>query len=336
MKEAILYLKKEKKAVSCLLCSHYCTIADGKTGICSVRENKDGVLYTHSYGNLISTNIDPIEKKPLFHFMPGSVSYSIAAIGCNFRCGFCQNWEISQKKEAEKLGVKSYYLSPDQIVAEAKRYGCKSISYTYTEPTIFFEYALDIARTAKEQGICNVFVTNGYMTRDCLDVSRGLFDAANVDLKSFRDEFYKNLCGAHLKPVLDSIEYMKRIKLWVEVTTLIVPGFNDSDEELKGIASFLAGISKDIPWHISRFHPQYKMNDLMPTPVLTLEKAQRIGLEAGLRYVYIGNVQGEGEDTICHNCSEHLIVRSGYVVKKNIIKEGKCQKCKASIEGVWK
>lgn len=335
MKEALLYDKKEDKNILCNLCNHHCLITEGKFGVCGVRQNSGGILYTHSYGDLVSANIDPIEKKPMFHFLPGSVSYSIATAGCNFRCSFCQNWQISQKKEAERLGAGSFYMSAEEIVREAKRSRCKSISYTYTEPTIFFEYALEVARLAKKEGLYNVFVTNGYMTKECLDMLNGVLDAANVDLKSFSEDYYKKVCGAHLKPVLESIEYMTRLNIWVEVTTLIVPALNDNEEELKQLASFLAGVSKKIPWHISRFYPQYKMDELAPTPVSTLEKARQIGKEAGIHYVYLGNVPREGEDTLCHNCGESLIERVGYFVKKNVVKEGICPKCKTKIEGVW-
>lgn len=336
MKEALLYDKKEDKKVLCRLCGHRCIISDGKFGICNVRQNIEGALYTHSYGNLISANVDPIEKKPIFHLLPGSVSYSIATAGCNFRCDFCQNWQISQKKEADKLGITPIYTPPEKIVREAKHSGCKTISYTYTEPTIFFEYALEIARPAKEDGLYNVFVTNGYMTKECLDMLKGLLDAANVDLKSFSEDYYHKTCGAHLEPVLESIEYMRKLNIWVEVTTLVVPGLNDSEEELKKIASFLAGVDKTIPWHISKFHPMYRLDNLPQTPFATLKKAYQIGKAAGLHYVYLGNVPGEGESTFCYNCNEVLIERIGYFVKRNIIKEGVCPKCKSKIAGIWK
>jgi len=336
VKEALLYEKKEDKKVLCNLCNHHCLIPDGKFGICNVRQNIEGILYAHSYGNLISSNADPIEKKPIFHFLPGSTSYSIATTGCNFRCDFCQNWQISQKKEADKYGVGPFHASPEKVVENAKRYGCKSISYTYTEPTIFFEYAFEIAKLAKEEGLYNIFVTNGYMTKECLDMLAGILDAANVDLKSFSEDSYKKLCGGHLKPILDSIEYMKKLNIWVEVTTLVIPTLNDSEKELAQIASFLSGISKEIPWHISRFYPQHKMEDTPATPISTLKKAYKIGKDAGIYYVYLGNTPGEKENTVCYNCNEALIDRVGYFVKRNVIKEEKCPKCKSRIHGIWK
>lgn len=336
MKEALLYDKKENKKVLCNLCSHCCLIADGGYGVCQVRQNIGGVLYSHSYGNLISANVDPIEKKPLFHFLPGSVSYSVATAGCNFRCGFCQNWQISQKQEADRMGLKPLSRTPERIAKEALESGCKSISYTYTEPTIFFEYALETGRLAKKSGLYNIFVTNGYMTKECLDEAKGMLDAANVDLKSFSDDYYKKTCGARLKPVLETIEYMRKLDVWVEVTTLVVPGMNDSEEELKKIASFLAGVDKNIPWHISKFYPMYKLDNLPSTPLAVLRTAFDAGKAAGLNYVYLGNVPGQGEDTTCPGCGQILIGRVGYYVRNNSIEEALCPKCKARIAGLWK
>jgi len=284
--EAGLYTRKEEGKVACCLCSHRCNIAPGKFGICNVRENVDGALYTHSYGLLIARHIDPVEKKPLYHFQPGSLSYSIAAAGCNFQCEFCQNWEISQMKEVKKLGLQSVRAEPKQIVEAALRSGCRSISYTYTEPTIFFEFARDTGVLAREAALRNIFVTNGFMTGEALNEARSFLDAANVDLKSFRDDYYRKVCKGRLDPVLRSIAKMREHQVWVEVTTLIVPGLNDSDEELKGIAGFLAGLDVNIPWHISRFHPKYKMEGAAATPMETLNRAFRIGREAGLRFVY--------------------------------------------------
>jgi pyruvate formate lyase activating enzyme len=333
-KEALLYRKLEGSDVSCFLCSHHCRIADGKFGICSVRENREGTLYSHSYGEVVARNVDPIEKKPLYHFLPGSSSFSIAAIGCNFQCGFCQNWQISQVKEARGLGVRPQSVKPEEIVAQAKQSRSQSISYTYTEPTIFFEYAYDIARLARQEGIANVFVTNGYMTSETIEMVHSCLDAANIDLKSFRDEYYRTTCKGRLAPVLKSIELMKNRGIWVEVTTLLVPGQNDSEEELKEIAGFLAGIDKAVPWHISRFYPQYRMEGLESTPVRTLNRAYEIGKEAGLRYVYLGNIMGKGNNTYCYHCNELLIERVGFSIAANRIREGKCPDCHSPIDGV--
>jgi pyruvate formate lyase activating enzyme len=333
LKEALLYKKLAEDKVSCFLCSHRCLISDGKFGVCHVRENQGGILYTHAYGKLIAQNIDPIEKKPLYHFFPGSRSFSIAAIGCNFQCGFCQNWQISQVKEAEALNLRSQEVSPEDVVKQTKLTGSQSISYTYTEPTIFFEYAFEIARLAKKEALYNVFVTNGYMTEETVEMIHPYLDAANIDLKSFNDGYYQKVCKGKLGPVLKSIEKMRKLNIWVEVTTLVVPGENDSDEELRKIARFLAEIDKSIPWHISRFYPQYKMEDLESTPMKVLDKAYEIGQEAGLRYVYLGNV-GVGNNTYCHQCHRLLIERLGYSIKEYKIKDGRCLYCKSPIDGI--
>lgn len=333
IKEAMLYERLGDDKVRCCLCSHRCEIAPGTFGICGVRKNHDSKLYTHVYGEAIASHVDPIEKKPLYHFLPGSYSYSIATVGCNFKCSFCQNWEISQvsKKEGTLSG---YELMPEEVVREARRHNCKSISYTYTEPTIFFEYAYETARLAKKAGLYNIFVTNGYMTREAIEKIRPYLDACNIDLKSFREEFYQKICGAHLEPVLNSIKTMKQSGIWVEITTLIVPGQNDSDRELKGIAAFIAGIGIDIPWHASKFHPDYKYTDSMPTSSDTLRKAKEIGKKAGLRYIYLGNIV-EGNDTYCYNCNKNLIQRIIFDVRSNIIKDARCPDCGARIEGFF-
>jgi pyruvate formate lyase activating enzyme len=334
IKEAYLYEKMEGNKVRCFLCSHYCTISVEKSGICGVRENREGTLYTHAYGELIAQNVDPIEKKPLYHFFPGSRSFSIAAIGCNFQCDFCQNWQISQIKEAKQLGLHSKEITSEDIVKQAKLTNSKSISYTYTEPTIFFEYAYDIAKLAKDEGLYNVFVTNGFMTEEMIYMIHPYLDAANIDLKSFSDDYYKKVCKGRLAPVLKSIELMKRLNIWIEITTLLVPGQNDSEEELKKIAGFLAGIDKAIPWHISRFYPQYKMDDLESTPIEALQQAYKIGKEAGLHYVYLGNLEGKGNNTFCYRCQELLIKRLGFSIQEYRIKEGRCLGCNHLIDGI--
>lgn len=331
-KEALLYKKAENNRTDCFLCNHYCKIQEDKYGICGVRQNIKGTLYTHAYGEVIAMHVDPIEKKPLFHFLPGSKAFSIATVGCNFRCGFCQNWQISQKKEAERLGVQAEKISPEEIVQQAIRYKCRSISYTYTEPTIFFEYAYETSIIAKENGLANNFVTNGYMTVDAIDMIKPYLDAANVDLKFFKDESYRKICGGKLEPVLESIRYMHNVGIWVEVTTLIVPKENDSPEELKGIADFLAGVGREIPWHISRFHPDYNMTNIPATPLDTLKKAYDIGKEAGLRYVYMGNVPEE-EATYCYSCGEELISRLYFDVLRYKLKDSRCPKCGVPVDG---
>lgn len=332
-KEALLYEKLKDNKVHCFLCAHQCKIADSKYGFCGVRKNEKGTLYSYVYGEVIASHVDPIEKKPLYHFLPGSSAFSIATIGCNFRCPFCQNWQISQASERDG-STGDYKLKPEDVVKEAKRYNCKSVSYTYTEPTIFFEYAHDTAKIAKKEKLYNTFVTNGYMTKEALDTIRPYLDACNVDLKSFSDATYKKVCKGSLKPVLNSIRYMKKIGIWVEVTTLVVPGMNDTDKELEKIAEFIASVGTEIPWHISRYHPDYNYTKPGPTPLATLEKAESIGKKAGLKYIYLGNVLQE-RDTRCHKCGNPLIERTGYAVSANNIKDSKCSSCNTVIEGVW-
>ncbi len=334
-KEALLYEKLDDKMVRCYLCAHQCKIADSKFGFCGGRQNIDTTLYTHVYGQVIAANVDPIEKKPLYHFLPGSTSFSIATIGCNFHCSFCQNWEISQSNIRNGFDSYAREFSSQEVVDTALKNKCKSISYTYTEPTIFFEYALDCARLAKEKGLSNNFVTNGYMTAQALQMIKPYLDAANVDLKFFREESYRKICSGSLKPVLESIELMRKLDIWVEITTLVVPGANDSQEELNDIARYIAGVDKNIPWHISRFYPNYKFTDQQPTPERTLKIAQDLGNQAGLSYVYVGNVYGWGNDTYCHNCKKLLIKREGFSVLKNNIKQGKCVYCDLLIPGVF-
>ncbi|HNS05769.1 MAG TPA: AmmeMemoRadiSam system radical SAM enzyme [Candidatus Saccharicenans sp.] len=334
--EAMLYDRLEGQRIQCRLCAHRCLLNAGQFGICGVRQNVEGTLYTYVYEEVIAAHIDPIEKKPLFHFLPGSLALSIATVGCNFQCPFCQNWEISQMRMSSGgEGLRSSYLSVAEVVRQAKLNRCASISYTYTEPTIFFEYAYDVARLARGEGIKNNFVTNGFMTAEALETIKPYLDAANVDLKFFREEKYKKVCKARLQPVLDSIKKMKELNIWVEVTTLIIPGENDSREELQEMARFLASVDPDIPWHLSRFHPDYKYLNSEPTPVATLLLARDIGREAGLNYIYLGNVWGEGENTICPGCGALLIEREGFTVRKNRIKAGRCPDCGRLIAGVF-
>ena len=334
MKEAMLYEKLPEHRVKCSLCNHRCLIGEGKRGICAVRENRGGTLHTLVYRRLISRNVDPVEKKPMFHFAPGSRSFSIAAVGCNFRCDFCQNYEISQMPREENR-ITGQDVAPEEIVAMARKTGCKTIAYTYTEPTIYFEYAYDIAQRASKEGLKNIFVTNGYMTEEALRTLHPHLHGANVDLKAFRDEFYRERCGGRLEGVLHSLRVMKELGVWVEITTLIIPGLNDSEGELRELAGFIVSLGQEVPWHISRFHPMYKMLDRSPTSVKILERARKVGMEAGLRYVYTGNVPGDpGEDTFCHHCGQLLVDRLGFQILKYQIQEKKCPKCGTEVEGV--
>jgi pyruvate formate lyase activating enzyme len=338
----LLYEHLDNQRVRCNLCAHRCVIRAGHKGICLVRENRDGMLVTLVYGIPLSQAVDPIEKKPLFHFYPGSTAFSIATAGCNFRCDFCQNADISQMPR-DRGQIRGQEASADQVVRAAQRYGSRSIAYTYTEPTIFFEYSLDIARIAAGVGIASVYVTNGYMTREMLELFQSTnngdgarLDAANVDLKAFQDETYKKVCGARLQPVLDSLKTMKELGIWVEVTTLVVPGMNDSEAELDEIARFIAvELGVETPWHVSRFHPDYRMRDRAPTPVQTLRRAYELGRQAGLRYVYVGNLPGARlEDTYCPTCGQAVISRRGFQVVQRRLQDGKCEHCSTIIDGV--
>ena len=333
--EAVLYESAGDAKVHCALCNWRCTIADGGLGHCRVRKNIDGKLYSLNYHKLCAANSDPIEKKPLFHFLPGSRSFSIAAPGCNFQCMFCQNWQISQQAiESGQISGKS--LEPKNIVEMAIEAGCRSIAYTYTEPTVFMELAADVGKIAKQKGLANVFVSNGFMTKEALDFTSDWLDGINVDLKAFTEDYYKNLCKAKLKPVLETIDYIaNHTKIWMEITTLIVPGRNDSDGELRQIAEFIFNTcGADIPWHISRFYPQYKLTDTQPTPETTLQRAFDIAKSAGLKYVYIGNLRTQNaENTCCPNCEELLIEREGFCVTKNRIINNPCPDCGEKIPG---
>ncbi len=341
MKEALFYeqIPGEKEQggsdVRCHLCAHACLIHAGQRGICAVRENQGGTLYTLVYGKVISNNIDPIEKKPIFHMLPGSTSLSIATVGCNFRCKHCQNYEISQYPRERRFEVPGTEMTPLDVVALAERYGCESISYTYTEPTIFFEFAYDCARLAHEKGKKNVFVSNGYTGPGATKMIAPYLTANNIDLKG-SDTFYRDICGARLSPVLDTIRLMKELGVWVEVTTLIIPGLNDSEKDLSDIASFLVSVDPSIPWHVSGFHPTYKLMDRPSTSLESLRKAVEIGYAVGLRYVYVGNVSGEdGENTYCPSCRARLIHRVGYRIGENRLRKGRCPECSWVIQGIW-
>jgi pyruvate formate lyase activating enzyme len=335
MKEAMFYEKLGEKKVRCFLCAHNCLIREGKRGICYVRRNIDGTLYSLVYGKVISMNVDPIEKKPLFHFLPASTSFSIAAVGCNFRCEHCQNFEISQYPK-EHEDIPGHAVSPEDIVEAAARNGCESISYTYTEPTMFFEFAYDCARLGHQKGIKNVFVSNGYTSPEATRLIAPYLDGNNIDLKG-NDDFYHKICGARLEPVKKTIRLMKELGVWVEVTTLIIPDYNDSYEDLKGIAEFIESVDPAIPWHVTQFYPTYKLTEKPRTPVKTLKKAREIGFEAGLKYVYEGNIPGEdGENTYCPHCKELLIRRFGFSIGDIKLMNGRCSKCGTEIEGVWK
>ena len=334
MKDALFYENLDGK-VRCHLCNHHCVIKEGKRGICGVRENREGKLYSLVYGKSVAADIDPIEKKPFFNFYPGTTAYSVATVGCNFRCLNCQNWEISQMPAGKEGKIIGDELSPEEVVSNAKSMECKSIAYTYTEPTIFFEYAYDTAKLAHQEGIKNVFVTNGFTSTEAIKEIAPFLAAVNIDLKGFSEDLYHKLCGAKLQPVLDNIRLYKELGVWVEVTTLIIPGYSDDEHQLEEIAGFIKGIREDIPWHVTAFYPAFKLLDVPPTPAKALRMARDIGLKVGLRYVYEGNIPGEGgENTYCYSCGELLIKRYGLDIMENKLADGKCPKCKAEMDGI--
>lgn len=332
----MFYKKTGDKKVVCELCPHFCKLKNGQQGICHVRKNVDGILYSLVYGRAIALHIDPIEKKPLFHVAPGSSSFSMATAGCNFQCKFCQNHDISQVKRSEDIENFGQIVTPEQIVGMAEQNNCQSIAYTYTEPTIYYEYAYETAKFAHEKKILNVFVTNGYINSDPLKNISPLLDAANIDLKSFNNDFYRTLVGAKLSPVLETLKLMKELNIWVEVTTLIIPGMNDSPNELNQLANFIkTEMGEETPWHISRFYPQHELTDIPPTSNGTLEQALEIGNKNELRYVYVGNVPGNrAENTVCYNCKKIVIKRRSYQIVEYHIDAGKCEYCGAVLDGI--
>ena len=333
---AVLWTAEPDGSVVCALCAHRCRIRPGLRGICGVRENRAGRLVSLVRDRVVSADVDPIEKKPFFHFLPGSLAYSIATVGCNLHCLFCQNWQISQWPREHTGPVPGRPTTPREIVAAARATGSATIAYTYTEPTIFFELALETSRLAAEAGLRNVFVTNGYMTREALDLIGGALHAANVDLKSFSDRYYRRVCGATLRPVLETIEALRARGVWVEVTTLLIPGRNDGDEELGALAHWLASVDREMPWHVSAFSPAYRLTDAPPTPARALHRAARLGRDAGLRYVYTGNVPGDPwESTACPTCGRWLVRRRGFSVLENVLAGGRCPDCGTAIAGVW-
>ena len=326
MREAELYRKMPNDAVSCFLCQRRCYIKSGEWGWCKVRQNSRGKLYSRNWGKCAAFCVDPIEKKPFYHFMPGTRAFSFAACGCSFSCLHCQNWDISQPKE-----IIGQDAPPEELAGKAARLGAEGMAYTYTEPTIFYEYAKDTAKIARKKGLYNVFVTNGYMTPEAIK-GMDFIDASRIDLKAFTDKFYKEVCGgAYLEPVLKSIKLLHR-KMHVEVITLLIPTLNDSDDEIRALSDWVAQLDRDVPLHFTGYYPANKMT-IRPTPVETLERARKIALDAGLNYVYTGNRPGdEGENTYCPKCREKVIRRWGMEFLESRLKEGnKCPECGFSL-----
>lgn len=330
------WLAQADGSLKCGLCAHGCHLDEGQRGLCGVRLRRGEKIDSLVYGRIVAEHVDPIEKKPLFHVLPGSLSYSIATYGCNFRCLHCQNAGISQVSRDMDILRSGVSRKPDEIIGAAVASGCRSISYTYVEPTVFFEYAYDCCLAASDKGLKNVFVSNGYMTKEVVDKLAPVLVAINIDLKSFSNDFYKKICGGRLQPVLDNIGRCRDAGIWVEVTTLLIPGMNDGDQELAKIASFLAAIDRSIPWHVSGYHPAYRMQEPPPTPESTLARARRIGTDQGLLHVYAGNRPGYGgEDTLCSNCGLLLISRQGFRVTDNRLRGGCCPACNHFLAGIW-
>jgi pyruvate formate lyase activating enzyme len=320
--------------VQCELCPKQCRVSKGKRGFCRVRENRDGKYYSLVYGNPCAVHLDPIEKKPFFHVLPSTTSFSLATVGCNFQCKFCQNWEISQ---AFPEDVYNYDVPPEMIVKQAKEVGAHSVAYTYVEPTIFYEYMVDICQLAKKAGLLNVCHSNGFINPDPLRNLCKVMDAANIDLKGFTETFYRDLCSGELAPVLETLKTLKKEKVHLEITNLVIPTQNDDLSVLKEMCLWVKKeLGADTPIHFSRFYPLYKLRSLPPTPVSTVEKARNVALSSGLEFVYIGNIPGhEGEHTFCPKCKKLLIQRTGYMIGENHLKGGKCQYCGKPIPGIW-
>ncbi len=333
---ARLWKSLNENKVQCRLCSHFCIIDENNHGNCGVRQNVDGQLMTRTYELVAALNVDPVEKKPLYHFLPGTQTFSLGTQGCNFGCTFCQNASLSQHPKTGRK-ITGQKVTPEILVEAAIAHKCDSISYTYSEPTIFFELMQDTARRAHAKGLKNIMVSNGFQSPECIDELTGLIDAANIDLKAFNDEFYRSTCGGRLNPVLDNLRHMKKNGWWIEVTTLLIPGKNDSPDELKQMAAFIADeLGKEVPWHISRFHPDYKMQDCPVTPMEALQKARKAGTSAGLEYVYIGNVPGnDNTSTFCPDCHKELLKRFGFEMTNTGLSDGMCKYCGCKIDGVF-
>ncbi|MBU4216947.1 AmmeMemoRadiSam system radical SAM enzyme [Patescibacteria group bacterium] len=343
MQECLNYKKIDEEKVQCQNCHHFCIISEGQVGICGVRKNQKGKLSLLVFGKIIAVNIDPIEKKPLFHFLPDSKAFSLGTLGCNFRCANCQNFNISQiyglKGSVDKYNEIDwgYQLSPEEVVRQAQVNDCKSIAYTYNEPTIFLEYALDTMKLARKAGLKNVWVSNGFMSDQALDLIIPYLDAINIDIKSFNDEFYRNNCGAHLKPILENCKKLVRRGIWLEITTLVIPTLSDDEEMLRQVARFIKKELGDfVPWHVSAFSGaiSWKLQNLPDTSIVKIKRAYDIGKEEGLKYVYVGNVLEKNlENTYCKHCGKMVIERKGYNIAR-MDKGGKCQKCHEKMDGM--
>lgn len=334
-KEAMFYEKIDANTIQCHLCPRNCRLSNGMMGFCKARQPQGGIHYSLVYGNPTSINIDPIEKKPLFHFLPATTAFSIATAGCNFRCKYCQNWQISQFSPQE---TENYYLPPEEVVKKAIEYKCPTIAYTYSEPSIFYEYMLDTSKIAKIYRIKNIYHSNGSLNPEPVEQLALYLDAANIDLKGFTQEFYSEIPEGYLETVLNTLKILKKNGVWIEITNLVVPTFNDDLGKIKEMAIWIKeNLGKDTPIHFSRFHPQYKLTNLPATPVSTLEKARQIAMDVGLNFVYVGNVPGHlAESTFCPQCKKPVIRRVGYsILEVNLDSQGRSKCCNYPIPGVW-
>jgi pyruvate formate lyase activating enzyme len=332
--EASFYEKQPYRKIKCKLCPRECVIDDRERGYCGVRENRGGTYYTLVHSRAVAANVDPIEKKPFFHFLPGSTAFSIATVGCNVNCKFCQNWEISQVRPEQ---VEAVFLPPEQVAGQAKQHKCPVIAYTYTEPVVYYEYMRDAAAAGRLAGLKNVVVTGGYIHQEALTKLCREVDAIKVDLKAFSEKYYKEVVNGELKPVLDALVTMRKQGMWTEIVYLVVPTLNDGDQEFKSLARWIKGeLGQDVPLHFSRFYPDYLLKNLPPTPISTLERAKAAADAEGLHYVYIGNVPGHpAESTYCPKCHQVVVKRNGYLVAEVLLLKGKCRNCKSPIPGVW-
>jgi pyruvate formate lyase activating enzyme len=333
--EAKFYQKQPNRKIKCKLCPRECVVGDKERGYCGVRENRGGTYYTLVHSRVCAAHVDPVEKKPLFHYLPGSAAFSLATAGCNVNCKFCQNWDISQSRPEQ---VRSEYVPPQRVAELAKEYGCPTIAYTYSEPVIFAEYLMDTADAGHAAGVRSIVVSNGYMQDEALKAAYGKMDAVKIDLKSFSESYYRQVVSGQLKPVLESLVTLRKMGKWTEIVYLVLPTLNDSDQEFRGLAQWIkTNLGADVPLHFTQFHPAYKLTNLPVTPVATLERAKAIADGEGLHYVYIGNVPGHpAQNTYCPNCRKLLVERVGFTANKLLIgADGVCPECRHPIPGIW-
>jgi pyruvate formate lyase activating enzyme len=333
--EAMFYERLGGGKVRCSLCPRGCVVGDGERGYCRVRENLNGIYYSMVYGRVCTYHVDPIEKKPLFHVAPGTTAFSLATVGCNLECKFCQNWEISQERPEN---VDAVNIAPAKVVAAAVGAGAPAVAFTYTEPTVYFEYMLETARRAREAGLRSVMISSGFTAHDPLALVAATMTAIKIDLKAFTEDFYSRVCGGRLAAVLDSIVTVKKSGTWLELVNLVIPTLNDNDKDIDRMCKWLVeNVGNEVPIHFTRFYPTYKLANLPPTPVSAVERARQVALARGIKFAYVGNVPAghPGESTYCPGCGEVVIKRAAYTILANNLRAGKCPKCATPIAGIW-